>query len=412
VKYLPQYGWQPLILTPENPDFDLKDPGLLLEIPPEVLVFREPVVEPTRMLNLLKGKKGRRSLKQGVVFEQNRKSSFDRILTWIRGNVFVPDPRIWWKKTAVKQAMKIIDAHHPEIIITTGPPHSMHLIGLEVKQRTGIRWLADFRDPWSEWDMLEKLLVSAPALRKHRKLEKQVLQKADLLLTVSNNWAARLSHLAGKKVEVITNGFDPADFKAAEADFKPKKFTITHAGLLNEFRNVPVFWQVLASLCQEYKEFENDLEVVLAGIVSQKLKSDLRQHPVLSAKVKILDYLPHETLGKYYRESSLLLLILNQSANAAGHLPGKLFEYLNTGRAILCFSPEESDAAAIIRETGTGSIVDPENAEQIRAALLEHYEGYLNGTGQVQPKGVERFSRVSTTARLVKLLEHQGHPSE
>ena len=230
-KYLPKNNWIPIIYTPENPYFEVKDPALLDDIPSEASVLKKSIWEPYALKAKLFGK-GDTSQSAGVVF---RKRSFKNyMINWIRGNIFIPDPKVYWVQPSVKFLQDKIRLEGIEHIVTTGPPHSMHLIGLSLKQAIpNLKWIADFRDPWSELDILEEFHLLPFVRNRHRILEKKVLQNADITLTVSERWAEDLKRLEAKNVQIIYNGYDSDDFK-----IEPKendKFIIGHYGLLNHF---------------------------------------------------------------------------------------------------------------------------------------------------------------------------------
>ena len=252
-KYLPKYDWKPIVYTPENPYFEVKDEALLDDIPFEAEVWKTPIWEPYTLKDKLFGK-GERSQSAGVI--TNKKSLKNKVLNWVRGNVFIPDPKIYWVKPSVKVLLKKIKEEGVEHIVTTGPPHSMHLIGLGLKKAMPpLKWIADFRDPWSELDLLDEFNLSSSSTKKHKDLEKEVLQTADVALTVSETWVDDLKRLGGGRVELITNGYDAADF-----ELKPKtnnEFIIGHYGLLNHLRNPKNLWKALADLCTDKSDFNN-----------------------------------------------------------------------------------------------------------------------------------------------------------
>ena len=196
-----------------------------------------------------------------------------------------------------------------EYIITTGPPHSMHLIGLGLKKVIpNLKWIADFRDPWSELDLLDEFHLSKSSRNKHQKLEKEVLQTADVTLTVSETWVKDLVRLAAKRVELITNGYDLADFES-----KPKmndKFIIGHYGLLNHLRNPKHLWKTLNELCYENSDFASKLEIHLSGNIDAEVIAEIEEYPNLKDRLKQLGYLSHSGVLEEYMNASVLLLLL------------------------------------------------------------------------------------------------------
>lgn len=402
-KYLSDFGWEPVIFTPENPDFEVKDTSLLKDVKANIEVIKFPIWEPYHIFRKLTGAKGNNGLKQGQVLEKSQKSLLQRLSIWIRGNFFIPDPRVFWVNPSVKFLTDIQKTNQFDVVITTGPPHSMHLIGYKLKKKTGLKWIADFRDPWSEWDILQKLKISSPVMALHKKLEKKVLKKADKVITVSENWKKNFEKLGSANVEVITNGYDPDDFIHLNRETRTKKFRISHIGMINEFRNSIGFKSALNDLCIERKEFFDDLILNFTGIISETFISRLSENSVFSEKIMVTGYLPHEKVQEEMSGSAVLLLLLNQSENAKGHLPGKLFEYLVSGRPILALGPEDSDTAKVIVSTNSGFVCDPDDAQGIKKALLKLFEMYKSGE-TFQQKNINAYSRKVLTEKLSGLL--------
>jgi hypothetical protein len=396
-KYLPKYNWQPIIYTPENPYFEVKDEALLNDIPAEAKIWKTPIWEPYALKDKLFGI-GSESQSAGVI--TNKKSLKNKLLNWVRGNIFIPDPKIYWVKPSIKVLLKKIKEEGIEHIITTGPPHSMHLIGLGLKKEMqNLKWIADFRDPWSELDLLEEFHLSNSSRKKHQDFEKQVLQNADVTLTVSETWVKDLKRLGGNRVELITNGYDTADF-----ELKPKindKFIIGHYGLLNHIRNPKNLWKTLNSLCEENTEFNNKLELHLSGNIDAEVISEIESHPYLKAKVKQLGYLSHAEVLEEYNEASVLLLLLFNSQSGVGNYPGKIFEYFAAKRAILAFGPEDSDAEKLIKKTKTGMYFSYDETK-LKDDILDLFKN----KNQFNLKNTESFSREKLTKDLSDLLNN------
>jgi len=343
-KYLPKYNWQPIIYTPENPYFEVKDQALLNDIPAEAEIWKTPIWEPYALKDKLFGKGGK-TQSAGVI--SNKKSLKNKVLNWVRGNVFIPDPKVYWVKPSVNTLLKKIKEEGIEHIITTGPPHSMHLIGLGLKKAMpNLKWIADFRDPWSELDLLDEFHLSNNSMKKHKDLEREVLQTADVTLTVSETWVEDLKRLGAARVELITNGYDAADF-----ELKPKtndKFIIGHYGLLNHLRNPKNLWKALADLCEENAEFNAKLEIHLSGNIDCEVLAEIKAYPQLKEKVKQLGYLSHAQVLQQYNEADLLLLLLFNSRSGVGNYPGKIFEYFAAQKPIIAFGPDGSDVENLL----------------------------------------------------------------
>lgn len=407
-KYLPQFGWEPIVFTPENPEFELKDESLFKDVSETLEVIKFPIWEPFGIYKKLFKKTTKSSLKQGIVIEKAKLSLADKLIIWIRANLFIPDPRRFWVKPSVNFLKDFLIDNNIEHIVTTGPPHSMHLIGLKLKKHNpGLKWIADFRDPWSEWDILEKLKVSNWAHSSHRKMETKVMQSCDVLLTVSNRLAKSFDKKKhAKQISVITNGVDESDFEKVNHSKKDDKFRISHMGLLNEIRNPEFFWATLEELCEENEGFNQDLEIALAGMVSNSILTYLQENSILKEKLNYADYISHEEVFEYYESSGLLLLLLNQTENAKWILPGKLFEYMFTGKPILCLGAVDSDVKDVIEKTNCGILAEFDDKVKMKEYILEAYESYKSNISSKHNMNVKQYTREHLTDKLSKLLNN------
>ena len=394
-KYLPKNNWKPIIYTPENPYFELSDEALLKDVALETDVWKTPIWEPYALKDNLFGK-GERNQSAGVV---SKKGSFkNRMLNWIRGNVFIPDPKIYWVKPSVKFLKDKIKKDKIRYVITTGPPHSMHLIGLGLKKvMPNLKWIADFRDPWSELDLLEEFHLSRSSRKKYQKMEREVLQTADMTLTVSETWAEDLKRLGANKVALVTNGYDADDFK-----LKPKineKFIIGHYGLLNHLRNPRYLWSSLNSLCEDDDVFESKLEIHLSGNIDKEVITEIELYPCLRNKLKQLGYLSHSQVLQQYNETDILLLLLFNSQSGIGNYPGKIFEYFAAKKPVLAFGPHNSDTQNLIKETNAG-LYFSYNEKDIKDEVLKLYKQKET----LEIKDLNRFSREKLTEKLSDVL--------
>jgi len=396
-KYLPKYNWKPFIYTPENPYFEVQDQALLNDIPAEAEIWNTPIWEPYALKDKLFGK-GSESQSSGVI--TNKNSLKNKVLNWVRGNVFIPDPKIYWVKPSVKVLLKRIQEEEINHILTTGPPHSMHLIGLGLKKvMPNLKWIADFRDPWSELDLLNEFQLNNSSSKKHKDLEREVLQTADVTLTVSETWVEDLERLGANNVKLITNGYDADDF-----ELKPKtndKFIIGHYGLLNHLRNPKNLWKSLANLCEENKAFNSKLEIHFSGNIDAEVIAEIESHTYLKDKVMQLGYLSHAEVLSEYNEASVLLLLLFNSKSGIGNYPGKIFEYFAAKKSILAFGPEDSDAEKLIEKTKTGMYFSYDETK-----LKDNILDLFKNENQFNFKNTEIFSREKITQDLSELLNN------
>ena len=405
VKYLPQLGWQPFVFTPENPSFNVQDPSLFKDVPDEVETIHFPIWEPYAIVDKLSGLFSSRKKTMGINLPNPEADGlFKKVSTWIRGNFFIPDPRRFWIRPSVRFLGEFLEANNIRVIVTTGPPHSMHLIGLRLKkQYPHLRWIADFRDPWSEWGLLDSLKVSNPARSVHRRLEKRVLQTADIVTTITPFYVRHFERLGGRKVNLVTNGFDEDDFAklvVARAD----KFIIRHVGIVNEKCNPRPFLLAFEELLKENPALVKDMLIEFIGQVFEPVVKFVKDSPALDAKVVFRPPVPHKQLIPMYGDSSLLLLILTGYKDAEGYMPGKLFEYLATGLPILGVGPEQGDAAQLLNETASGQMIDGARKEEIKKFLLRMFNDWKSGSMPRRAAGASKYSRLETTRQLVALF--------
>ena len=400
-KYLPEFGYRPHVYTPENPEAPVLDESLLNEIHPEIVVVKKPIFEPYSFYKKFTGKKG--NVAHGFLSEDkgSRKKFTEKLSVWIRGNFFIPDARVFWIKPSVKFLEKYIQENHIQTIITTGPPHSMHLIGMALKERMNVRWIADFRDPWTNIDFYKDLMLTKWADAKHKRLEKKVLQKADKVICIGNTMMQELELISGRKVEIITNGYDSSDFPAVvEHEFTD--FSIVHTGSINADRNHPMFWKVIEELLSENENFRNKLKIRFVGKNDYSVQENI-QKSGLEKYCELISYVPHNEIVAYMMSAYLLYLPLNNVPNSKGVLTGKFFEYLASGRPILCIGHPEGDVAAILEKVENAYLVNFGDEITLKSGILEIFEKFLNGHKLISTTSGE-YSRKNLTKKLVEIL--------
>jgi len=305
----------------------------------------------------------------------------------VRANYFIPDARKFWIKPSVKAIKKYVSENKIDAIITTGPPHSLHLIGLQLKKELNIKWIADFRDPWTDIDYFHQLPLTQNSKEKHQKLEQEVLKNADVSLVVGKTMKANYDTFSNN-VKVITNGFDTEMDETSNVIILDEKFSITHIGLMNADRNPKTLWQVLAELSNEEKDFSSDLEIKLIGNIADDVSEDLEKYSFQN--ITKINHVPHSEVKGYQQKSQILLLAINKVPNAKGIITGKIFEYLQAKRPILAIGPEDGDLAEILAKTKSGTIVDFENTSKLKKVVLQLYQQYKTQKLIVNSIGVEK----------------------
>jgi glycosyltransferase involved in cell wall biosynthesis len=402
-KYLPEFGWKPIIYTPENPDASVVDESLLDEIHPEIEIIKRPIWEPYRLFRKLTGKSKDEKFKAGYISEASSGDWKSKLSVFIRGNFLIPDPRMFWIKPSGRFLTKYLKVNPVDLIISTGPPHSMHLIALRLKKKFDIKWIADFRDPWTDIDFYIKLRLTSWADKKHRKLELKVLERADYVVTVSPNCAKDLNKIPGKKVEVIHNGFDPEDFERISHS-PGNLFSITHFGAFNRDRNPAMLWKVLGNLAEQNKTFKEKLRIWLIGQTDDFVVQDIKKNGLKENLVQT-EHLPHKKGLKELAKSQVLLLPINNAPNARGILPGKMYEYMAVRRPILAIGPVKSDFAQILIEAKAGIVFDFNDFRGMEKAIENYFNQFLEKKLQIESSAIEKFSRKNLAKKIIELAE-------
>lgn len=400
-KYLCQFGWEPVIYTPSNPEPQEYDESLLADIPDHLEVIKTRIVEPYSIYKFLTGKKKNERLGVALMNEGRKLGVIGRASLWIRSNFFIPDPRMLWIRPSVNFLIKYMQQHPVSAVVTTGPPHSMHLIGYHLKRKTGVKWMADFRDPWTNIDFYKELSLTRIADMLHHKLERKVLFHADRIITVSPGMTDEFRLMGSKNVTTITNGFDEGS--TGVHNNISDKFSILHLGSMPRSRNPENLWMVLSDLIKADQEFSKLLEIRLIGKVDHSVMESLEKHK-LSSFVRMESYIPHNATPQILSSSSLLLLCINNTPNAKGILTNKFFEYLSTKRPILAIGPEDGDAASILNESGAGKAFGYNEIVKLKEHMAELFRLFTTQNLSVNSVGIDKYSRRILTEQLSILL--------
>ncbi|WP_370476249.1 glycosyltransferase family 4 protein [Tamlana flava] len=399
VKYLPEFNITPIVFVPKNPNYPFLDESLTSGVSKDLTVIKHPIKEPYKLAGLF-SKKASKTISKGIISEEKKQSLIEKLMLFIRGNFFIPDARVGWVKPSIEYLLKYIQEENIKAVITTGPPHSLHLIGLKLKEASGIKWLADFRDPWTTIGYHKQLKLTNSSRKKHKSLERQVLNEADQIMVTSFVTKSEFQNITSKPIEVITNGYDtekPVEFKM------DSKFTLAHIGSLLSKRNPENLWKVLSELVSENSDFNNDLQLNFVGTVSKNVLQSLKNNN-LSDYVNNIGYVTHIEAIKYQKQSQVLLLFEIDSEETKCIVPGKLFEYMVSNRPIIAIGPTGSDVEKIIKETNTGNYFGHNNYDSLKRIILEHYKAYKDNTLQSHPIGLQKYHRKALTQSLVKLL--------
>lgn len=400
VKYLRDFDIEPVVYKPSNPDYPIQDPSFLKEVPNGITIVEQKIFEPYFLARFF-SKKNTSAISSGIIPADGKQSLLQKLLLYIRGNFFIPDARKSWVKPSVKFLSEFIQNNKIDTIITTGPPHSVHLIGLKLSKRFRIKWVADFRDPWTQIGYHKKLKLTESSELKHQNLEQKVLDAASHIITTSFTTKEEFGKQTQTPVTVITNGYDKHYTTGEEVD---TMFSISHIGSLLSGRDPENLWQVLGELSRENLSFKKDLELKLVGAISEEVLAAIKKEG-LTDNLKVIGYVPHSEAVSIQKRSQVLLLIEINSPDTSGIIPGKLFEYMAARRPILALGPEKWDVERILNETGSGNYFNYFEKDELKHRILAYYELYLKNQLCSESRNIENYSRRNLTAKLAQLLK-------
>ena len=408
-KYLPAEGWQPVIYTPENPEQLAVDASLEAEVPAEAEVIRRRIVEPYEMYKKMLRKSGhsKEAVEVNPVNAQN-KSFLQKVAMWVRGNFFRPDPRCLWIRPSVKFLKKYLKDHPVDLIVSTGPPQSMHMIGRKLAKETGLPWIADFRDPWTKIFYFKHLSMTRATERWHHKMERKVLDEATAVVAVSPLVQQDFQAMTQTPVELITNGFDECDFSAEKcpeaAGGAGRDFVITHTGLFAADGNPTMLWEVLAHKCSSCADFKKALKIKLVGKTDEQILKAIADAG-LKDNLEDMGYQQHAVAVEQQRTASLLILPLRKEPEYKAVLPGKLFEYLASWRPVLGIGQTDGAMSVILNNTKTGLVLNWEDRKSIERFIDMCWEKHQTGNLTVDDADISQFTRRNLTHRMAQLFD-------
>jgi len=403
VKYLRQCDWEPILYIPENPEYPEVDHSLEGDIPDNLTILKQPIWEPYDAYKRFIGRKKDEKINAAFLSEKKQNPLLEKISVWTRGNFFIPDARKYWINPSINYLNQHLTEHPVDAIISTGPPHSLHLIAMQVSRKHQIPWLADFRDPWTNIDFYKDLKLTNCSDKKHRKLEKNVLKNASAVTVISNSMADDFNRIYPRKYDVITNGYDPEDIPTESPLELDKKFTIAHIGTLVSTRNPETLWIVLKKLISSQPDMANDLQIKLVGKIDHTVTNSLEKYGLIPF-VNRIPYMSHDEVMICQRQSQVLLLIINNTPNAGMILTGKFFEYLAARRPILCIGTPDGDAAKILQQTHAGLLATHDDIDTTEQHILTYYKQYKSGNLEVDSREIEQYARKKLTEQMAKLL--------
>jgi len=407
VKYLPEFGWQPVVLTVQDADFPARDESLLAEIPQHAAVYRTKIFEPYRLYRTLTGKPADAAVDVENIPQANRKRSVaESIAEFVRATFFIPDARIGWYPYAVPAGLEIIRREKIDAIYSSSPPYTTAVIARKLHRSTKLPWIAGFRDPWTGF-------LSTPERwwiprRVDRRLEASVFEDADIIEAA---WKGILKDIADKmprinrqKLAYLPNGFDADDYPKLDLR-RNERFTVSYTGSMYGKRNPKTFLQALEELVAERKVDAARIRLKFIGRLGTEVQEMLRASS-LRDSIEIIPYLPHSDSVKELLQSDALLLVVDEAAGSEGIVPGKVFEYIGAQRPIIALAPEGA-IAELMRETRSGFTAPNQDVPAIKSAFVECYLNFLYDRSKFQPdrEAVKRYDRREITRQLAALLD-------
>ena len=412
-KYLPEYGWQPVVYTPENPEQLAVDHTLEADVPAEAEIIKTKIIEPYGLYKKFLRKSGhsKEAVEVNPVNAQN-KSFAQKAAMWVRGNFFRPDPRCLWIRPSVKFLKAYLKEHPVDLIVSTGPPQSMHLIGRRLARETGLPWIADFRDPWTRIFYFKHLSMTRCTERWHKKMEKKVLDEASGVVAVSPLVQQEFQAMTQTAVELITNGYDECDFPKGPCreafgcteENRAREFVITHTGLFAADGNPVVLWDVLAERCKNDSNFKKLLKIKLVGKTDSQIADSIKEAG-LGDNLLDMGYQPHSKAIEEQRNASLLILPLRKEPEYKAVLPGKLFEYLASWRPVLGIGQPDGAMSMILNQTKTGVVLNWDDRTSIGRFIDLCWKNHLKGELTVDDADISRFTRRNLTGRMAQLFD-------
>ena len=376
VKYLRQFGWQPVVVTTSVDASEVRDASLIGEIPPGTEIVRVPAFNIGRLMT-------------GV-----SRYGLRRLCVAVNVLLALPDAARFWARRVAKRLPEIVARTHPDLIYTTSGPYSAHLVGLWTRKALELPWFVDFRDPWST-----NLLVPYPPGYRalNRWMERRVVAQADRVACVSHPWLADLKrNSAGpeEKFLVLPNGYDETDVQPLPRGASTERFTITYTGSFYPNRKPDAFVDAVTKLVDSGRVPSARLRALFIG---QNVQRYVPDRPPFEAH----GYLPHRELGQFRAHTDAFLLILDTVPQNVGNHSGKLFEYLASNRPILGIVPRGGVAEELISRTRTGLLVD-NNADAIASGVADLYEQWKSGSLEWNPRWdiIHQYTRRNLTARL------------
>jgi glycosyltransferase involved in cell wall biosynthesis len=399
VKHLPEFGWQPIILTVMNPTSPAKDESLLKDIPKICKVYKTKALEPFNLYRIFTGKKKHENIAKDIIIKKPDEKISEKISRIIRANLFIPDARVGWIPLMVKEGKKIIRKENPRVIFSTSPPHSLQLGAKRLAKRSGLKWIADFRDPWTEAYWESEIERIHPISRLNEKLELEVLKRANTITTVSDGISNFLNAKMSNRYVTLFSGYEDINTQITQSE----NFNMVYLGNMSKYQSPDPILQAIKSLPAEIKPA---IRLSFIGKISdmfQKRFEDLNDF-----QLTIEDYMPHSDMMRKARSASLLFLINPPVVYDEGLVTAKIFDYLSLRKPILAIGNKNGALEQILRETESGRVFNPDEIDQMSAYIKRIFTGWDKNKYILlrENKFLEKYNVKNNVQKLVDLFEN------
>ncbi len=407
VRYLKEFGWNPIVLTVSNGQFPAKDESLLEQIPKDVVVKRTHIFEPYDLYRLLTGKPKGSAIDVNVIKKDGAKIGFkEQLAEFIRATLFIPDARIGWLFTAKKEIDRIVKEYQIDAVYSSSPPYTCSLIAQYAQKKFEIPWVAGFRDPWTGFISSPKRWFLPAWLDK--RMEYKVFLKAKFIECawegIIKDALSKFPDLNKDKFIHSPNGFDSNDYPKIDR-VENSKFTITYTGSMYGRRNPLAFFNAIEMLICENKISQSDFHIRLIGRFGDEIHTMI-DNTSFKSSIEVISYLPHKDSIAKLMQSDLLLLIVDESKESAEIVPGKVYEYIGTRKPVMTIAPEKGAIADLINDTDTGLIAHQENLEGIKTNFIKFFEDWKNKTNRfIGNEEIAKYERKNSAKKLAELLD-------
>lgn len=405
-KYLPEFGWQPMVFAPEPSDSDLVDDSLFVDVASDQQVVRFPVPAPSPTYTLA----AKLLIGDHELFAGSRRphsedwTSKQQLFAWIHDNMLIPDARAPWVDPAVSFLTDYLINAKVSVVLSTGPPHSMHLVGQALARNLDLPWVADFRNPWRiNLEEDHRIPPLAWSRKKHRRLRQSVIRGADALVVTAPTYVAELQFAGANFVEVLTDGFDYADLPKPRV-LNRNRFIIHHSGDLTPDTNHEVFWEALRNVGRGVLGFQSNVEIELVGHVHSSV-IEMAERYGFATNVQATGPSKRAEALDRMASAHVLLLPVDRSGRGPGQIPDQTYDYLAAGRPILAIGPREGDLARILTETRSGAVVEFDDYHGLKQIIDNWYRRFQDDSLQIDPIGREKYQSDKLAAQMAELLE-------